>query len=192
MESESSIRAPRSLSSGPRGLARAGSRAECAGRYSATATVATIANPYVAATGPPDAVTAAAHPSIAPRTTPMDVRTRSRRTLSASVARNGREKSGSRHAGRGDDADRGDAALAVRHDGERDHERALAPPTSRRTRSAPGGAVRWKARPALPARKRRVDERRGARGDYAGPGRADGGRSARRPSYSSAALARAA
>ena len=39
-----------------------------------------------------------------------------------------REERGGRHAGRGDDADRGDAALAVRHDGERDHERALARP----------------------------------------------------------------
>ncbi len=42
-------------------LASAGSRAECAGRYSATATVATMAKPYVAAGGPPVAVTAAAH-----------------------------------------------------------------------------------------------------------------------------------
>src|SRR5918911_738558 len=46
-------------------FANAGSRAECAGRYSATATVATIAKPYVAAGGPPVPVITAAHASIA-------------------------------------------------------------------------------------------------------------------------------
>ncbi len=48
-------------------FASAGRSAECAGRYSARATVATTANPYVAAAGPPVPVTAAAPASIAAR-----------------------------------------------------------------------------------------------------------------------------
>ena len=66
-----------------------GSRAECAGRYSDCATVATTARAYVAAAGPPAAVSAAAQPSVAARTNPTQASTRSRRTRSAKVARNG-------------------------------------------------------------------------------------------------------
>jgi hypothetical protein len=70
-------------------FASAGRRAEWAGRYSETATVATTAKPYVTAGGPSLAVTTAAPASIAPRTNPTQIRTCSRRTRSAIVARNG-------------------------------------------------------------------------------------------------------
>ena len=109
-------------------LASAGSSAECAGRYSVMATVATTAKPYVAAAGPPAAVTTAAQPSIAARThadpgqdplatNPVGHRREERR-----------EQRRGGHAGGGDGADRGDATGAERHDAERDHERALARP----------------------------------------------------------------
>ena len=109
-------------------FASAGSSAECAGRYSAKATVATTAKPYVAAGGPPvaghhrgtcqhrgaDDSDAGQHPLTA---NPVGHRREERR-----------QKRRSRHADRRDDADRRDAAVAERHDGERDHERALARP----------------------------------------------------------------
>src|SRR5918994_7457085 len=53
------------------------------------ATVARTAKPYVAAAGPPAAVITATHPSVAARNTPTQASTRSRRTRSAIVARNG-------------------------------------------------------------------------------------------------------
>ena len=67
----------------------AGSSAECAGRKSVCAIVATTASAYVTAAGPSAAVTAAAAPSVTARTSPTPVRTCSRRTRSATVARNG-------------------------------------------------------------------------------------------------------
>ena len=138
-------------------FANAGSRAECAGRYSAMATVATTARPYVAAAGPSAAVTAAAPPSIAARTMPTQTRTRSRRTRSAIVARNGASSAAAAMRAAGDGADRGDAAVAERHDAERDHERALARP-HRRERDL--GAAERPAVRTLSERARPVAEPR--------------------------------
>ncbi len=105
-----------------------GSRAECAGRYSDCATVATTARPYVAAAGPSAAVMAAAQPSVAAR---MNADA-GEHPLPAHPVREGREERCQQrrggHARAGDDAERDKPAVAERHDAERHHERALGRP----------------------------------------------------------------
>src|SRR4051812_11386170 len=68
---------------------REGSSAECAARNGVPATVDTAARAYTRAVGPPEASTTAIRPIDAPRTTPIAVMARSRRTRSAIVAKSG-------------------------------------------------------------------------------------------------------
>ena len=116
----------------------AGSRAECAGRYSACATVATTARPYVTAVGPPAAVTTAARA----QRRGADQADAGQDPLTAHPVGHRREQRRQQrrrsHARARDDADRYDATVAERHDGEPDHEGALARPhrTERELRAA--------------------------------------------------------